>query len=449
MTTSRRWFRPAVAVTLGLAFGAVWYPVDRVAMAADIPPARAETAAEDRPAPAEREPYDPRRVQETVEFWEKRASDDPRGALARRELAGAYLARQREAGAIEDAVRAEQAARQSLEILPRGNAVALNRLARSLLAQHRFPEALDTARLAAAIDPQAYRLIADLSLELGDYDEAERAAAKIPAQPDDLNLKMLRARILAIQGKPDRALEMMQEASRLADGLYDLPHETVAWHHVMVGHALIDCGKLEEGERACRKALEVFPRDYRAMTGLAEVAAWRGDWRGAVAWGKKAVAVAPQNPEALKVIGDASAALGQAEEAERHYRLLKELAHSFPRIYDRHWAMFCADAGRDLDEALALARKDLELRRDVHAYDTLAWVSFKKGLMPEAEAATRKALARGTREATLLYHAGMIARAGGDTARAKDCFTRARAINPRAIPLRWLRWMDAEDETPP
>src|SRR5262249_31014193 len=157
---------------------------------------------------------------------------------------------------------------------------------------------------------------------------------------------------------------------------------------------------------------------------------WRGDWPGALAWAEKAIAISPQNPEAWKLRGDAYAALGKTSEAERQYDRLRELAHSFPRIYDRHWALFCADAERSLDEALALARKDLELRRDVHAYDTLAWVCCKKGLLAEADQAIRQALARGTQDASLFYHAGMIARALGDGARAESFFERSRAANP-------------------
>ncbi|MEJ7639297.1 MAG: tetratricopeptide repeat protein [Singulisphaera sp.] len=137
-------------------------------------------------------------------------------------------------------------------------------------------------------------MIADVSLELGDYDAAERALAEIPDQPEDLNLMALRARVLELNGKPDRALELMQEARRQADGRSDLPHETVAWYHTMVGHALIDSGKLDEGERACRQALEVFPRDYRAMTGLAEASAWRGDGEEAIARGREASRPVPR-----------------------------------------------------------------------------------------------------------------------------------------------------------
>jgi tetratricopeptide (TPR) repeat protein len=398
----------------------------------------------------ERMPYDPELVNKTVAFWTKQAARDPEGALELRELAGAYLARQRESGDIEDAVMAEQAAGQSLKILPHNNSDALVKLSRSLLAQHRFPEAMEMARRAVAYEPSAGRLLGDLQIELGDYDAAERALTAMTPGPDDLNYYALRARLEAINGNPDVALRLLQTAQRLASDRADLPAETVAWYHMTVGHALIESGRLDDGEQACRDALKVFPRDYRAMTGLAEAAAWRGKWRGAIEWGLQAVEVSPQNPTAIKVLVDAYAALSQNEEADRQRQRLKELVHSFPRIYDRNWARFCADNGRDLDEALALARKDLLLRHDLEAYDTLAWVCFKTGLLAEAESAMQKALVRGTRNATLLYHAGMIARAGGDIGRAKDYFCRARDINPHSIPLRWLRWMDTENgETPP
>ena len=387
---------------------------------------------------------DPELASKTIAFWEAQAARDPQGALERRELAAAYLARQRETGDVADAVKAEAAARQSLAILPRNNAAGLVRLARSLLTQHRFPEALEAARAASAYDPSAARLVADVQIELGDYDEAARTLAAAPPETDDPNYDAVKARLEAVDGHPDAALRHLRKAERITRERPDMPPETVAWYHAMVGHALVESGRLDEGEAALRQALDAFPRDYRAMTGMAEAAAWRGDWRSAIDWASKAVAVAPQNPAALKVLADGNAALGRDDEANRQADRLEALARSFPRIYDRNWAMFCAEKGRDLDGALALARKDLELRHDVHAYDTLAWVCFQKEMLAEAESAIRSATARGTREAVLFYHAGMIARASGDPARAKAYFTQARDINPRAIPRRWLRWLGSE-----
>jgi tetratricopeptide (TPR) repeat protein len=395
------------------------------------------------PSPSgRRAPHDPGLIGETIAFWKQQAARDPQGAIERRELAGAYLARHRETGDIADAVAAEESARQSLRILPRNNSDALARLGRSLLAQHRFPEAMEAARRAEAYDPMARRLVADVAIELGDYDDAGRALDGSPPGADDPNYHALKARLESIDGRPEAALRLLRTARQLASDRVDLPAEAVAWYHVTLAHALIESGRLDEGERACRDALEVFPRDYRAMTAMAGAAAWRGDWRGAIAWATRAVAASPQDFTALRLLADAHAALGQDEEAERHRRRLEALAHSFPRIHDRNWAMFCADNGRDLDEALALARADLQLRHDIHAHDTLAWVCFQKGMLTEAESAMQRALARGTREAALFYHAGMIARASGDPGRARDHFARARDINPHAIPLRWLRWID-------
>ena len=381
----------------------------------------------------ERMPYDSGLARKTVAFWEAQSRRDAQGAIELRELAAAYLALHRETGDIADAVRAEDAARRSLKVLGRGNAGAATRLARAMLAQHRFPEALKVAVLVASADPQASRLVADIQLELGDYDAAAKALAAVSAESDDMNFKALRARFEAIEGRPEQALQLMREARSLADERPDMPAEVVAWYHTMVGHMLIDSGKLEEGERACRKALDIFPRDYRAMTGMAEAANWRGDHEGTVAWARKAIEIAPQNPEALRLAGEAYAAMGKAREADEQYRLLEALAHSFPRIYDRHWVLFCADNDRNLDEALALARKDLELRQDVHAYDTLAWACYKKGLLPEAGRMMEKALARGTQEAPLIHHAAIIARASGDRARADSLLARARALNPYLV----------------
>jgi tetratricopeptide (TPR) repeat protein len=397
--------------------------------------ALAAAPADDATPPGRRAPDHTGPAQRAVKFWEGRVARTPGRFLELRELAGAYLARHREAGDIEDAVRAERAARRSLELQARGNLVALTRLARSLLAQHRFPEALEVARRAATIDPAAQLLVADVELELGRDAEAKSALARAEVDPEHLNGVILRARFATADGDLDRAIALFRDAAGRADELSDLPTETAAWFHVMLGHTLIDRGVLDEGTVACRKALSIFPRDYRAMTGLAEASAFRGEWEDTIVWASRAIEACPQNPEARNLLFEAYSAVGDRHKAEREYRQFKELAHSFPRIYDRHWAMFCADNGRDLDEAYALARKDLELRQDAGAYETLAWVAFKKGLRPEAESAIRKAMEHRQPSASILVHAAEIALGGGDVQQAESLFARAKRLNPYLVKM--------------
>jgi tetratricopeptide (TPR) repeat protein len=379
---------------------------------------------------AERETHDPTLASRTVTFWQSRAERDPKGFLEWRELSAAYLARQRETGDITDAVNAEKAARRSLEIQQRRNASAWMRLSRSLLTQHRFPEALQAAEKAISLDTSANRLVADIRIELGDIDDAERALAADGPKDDDLNYLALSARLDQARGRHEAAVRKLREACEIVDARPDMPAETAAWTYTMLGHTLIDAGQLEAGEKACHQALAVLPDDYRALTGLAEAAAWRQDWKSTERWARRAVAISAQNPEALRLLHEALAKQGDSAGAKAQARRLEELCKSFPRIYDRHWALFCADNGQDLDQALTIARNDLELRKDPGAYDTLAWVAFKKGLIAEAGRHIDRAIASGTQSAAIFSHGGAIASAAGDKDRAAAFFDRSRALNP-------------------
>ena len=220
--TFRGWFPPtASALVLILACGA---GLGLRARADRTPRGKAPTAVP--PASIDRTPYEPGLVDRTVAFWEAQAARDPGGFLELRELAAAHLARQRETGEIADAVRAEDAARRSLKILRRGNAAAMIRLGRALIAQHRFPEALEVARFAATMDPEGIRLVADVQMELGDYDAARKALADSPPTADDPNYHALRARLEEVEGNVEYALRLLREARRLAEARPDLPRRS-------------------------------------------------------------------------------------------------------------------------------------------------------------------------------------------------------------------------------
>ena len=96
-----------------------------------------------------------------------------------------------------------------------------------------------------------------------------------------------------------------------------------------------------------------------------------------------------------------------------------------------HLAGFYADSKEDAAQAVEWARKDLALRRSIYAHDALAWALYKKGDAAEAAAESAKALATGTRDPHLLYHAGMIRMASGDIAGGKAAMQQAAAVNPR------------------
>ena len=84
-----------------------------------------------------------------------------------------------------------------------------------------------------------------------------------------------------------------------------------------------------------------------------------------------------------------------------------------------------------LGEALDLARKELDVRRDIYTYDVLAWALYKNGKVGEALPAMTEALRLGTKDARLFFHAGMIHQAVGDAQKAREFLEKALATNPR------------------
>jgi tetratricopeptide (TPR) repeat protein len=99
-------------------------------------------------------------------------------------------------------------------------------------------------------------------------------------------------------------------------------------------------------------------------------------------------------------------------------------------LANRELALFYADQGIKLPEALEFARKEFEVRHDIYTWDTLAWVLYKNGRLQDASAAMDKALAFHTSDPLLLFHAGMISHALAHDSEAEDFLSRALKANP-------------------
>jgi tetratricopeptide (TPR) repeat protein len=107
------------------------------------------------------------------------------------------------------------------------------------------------------------------------------------------------------------------------------------------------------------------------------------------------------------------------------------LGHINQVLHNRDLALFYADHDIKLDESLALAHKEFEVRHDIYTWDALAWALYKNGKYQEASDAINNALRPGTRDALLFFHAGMIASGLGQTTQAKTRLQEALGINPQ------------------
>jgi tetratricopeptide (TPR) repeat protein len=366
-----------------------------------------------------------------IEFYQRRVERDPRSARDYAQLAGLYLQRARETADNEDLVRAEQNARRSLSLRTGRNAGGFGVLASSLLAQHRFAEARDVARKLVADDSTsiaARALLAETQFELGDYQEAGKMLGSLSTYRDNLSVAPRLARWQELHGHAEEARRLLRSARHQAARLHGIPAEQLAWFDLRLGDLALRNGHLGEAEHELRNGLTISPQDYRILGALARLEASRHRWASAIEYGEQAIASA-LDPATLGLVGDAYRALGDSNKAQEYYRTMELAVIQQAGPFHRAWSLFLLDHDREVPRVLAKVREEIQTRRDIYGYDLLAWALHKSGDDREAARAMQSALALGTRDAMLLYHAGMIAFAQGDRPQAREYLNQALQVN--------------------
>ena len=367
-----------------------------------------------------------------IRFFEARAGRDPLSAADRAQVAGLYLQRARDTGDMDDYGRAQVWAESSLAIRRDRNGKAQLVLASSLLARHRFPEALAAAGDLVSRDPNepAYvGLLGELELEMGDYEEARRVFQSLDPWRANLAVAPRLARWAEIEGYPDVARRLLNEALARATEQSDLPAEQHAWFALRVGDFELRQGRFPAARAALERGLAVAPRDGRLHAAMARLEAASQRWKRARRYAREAVRLAA-DPATLSLLGDVEAALGHRAAAESAYAAVESLAAERPEPFNRQWTLHRLDHGRHLGETVALLRREIAVRGDVYGYDQLAWGLYRTGALADARAASDAALRMGTQDPMLFFHAGMIARALGDTSAARRDLAHALELNP-------------------
>jgi tetratricopeptide (TPR) repeat protein len=277
----------------------------------------------------------------------------------------------------------------------------------------------------------------DAALELGRYEEAAadyRALAD--AQPEASSSLVRLSRLAFMQGDGEQAARLAAEAEQAAAGEGSFGASR-SWYAAYRGRLALEAGRYDEAAGHYRRAVRTASDYHVAISGLASVRAAQGRVDDAIELYERAVAMVPE-PGSLAALGDLYLISGEERAAEDSYATVEAIADLEAvnrRLYDRQLALFWADHDTRLDEALAIAEASVETRRDVYGYDTLGWVLYRLGRFEEARAVSDRALAMGTPDARLWFHAGMISVALGDDERARDELSAALELHPRFDPL--------------
>ncbi len=297
-------------------------------------------------------------------------------------------------------------------------------------ALHRFAEAEAVAqRLVTEKNPgwQAYALLGDALMEQGKLTEAIPVYQRMIDLRPCLQTYARVAHLRWLKGDLSGAEELMRLAVEAGSSR---DPEPAAWAYTRLALYQLQAHETKESSWSVDRALE-FVKNYAAAMALrSKLEMERGQPAAAVDSLRIAVAQVPL-PEYQWALIDAAELAGDHDlVAKTEHALQTRGASEDPRSF----ALYLASHQKDPALAFRLAEEELSTRPDVLSYDAVAWTALAAGRVEEASENMKCALAEGTGDARLFYHAGKIAAANGSKKEAISWIERAAGLQQMLLP---------------
>jgi tetratricopeptide (TPR) repeat protein len=371
-----------------------------------------------------------------LRIWAPKAAADARDDISAGNVAILYLSRGRVTGDAADYERALAAADRAVSANPASTGTRTLK-ATVLQATHDFPGALALATSILAEEPgnvDAIVVSGDAELELGRLADAaaayRQAGAVIPGAALDARL----ARLAWLSGDAGAGIRLATQARDEAGGDDELSDPS--FYPAQLGEMARITGDEATARAAFAEALGLRPTNQLALLGRARLEAHDGADAAAIADLRTAAAIAPR-PETLALLtdlldrtGDAAGARAQAETIA----VIERLGGTTAQLFDRQIIGFDLDHGRATPAVLDRARAAADVRPDAPGLDLVAWAAYRLGDLDTARAESARAMATGSIDARILYHAGAIAIASGDDG-GRTLVQRAVDLGPALDPL--------------
>src|SRR5262249_49597032 len=272
-----------------------------------------------------------------------------------------------------------------------------------------------------------YGLLGDALMEQGKLGNAVEAYQRMMNLKPDLRAYARAAHVRWLKGDLEGTIEAMQLAVSAAS---PQDAESGAWVNTRLAFYEFQTGRVNEAEQRCALALSL-QSDYPPTLLLkGKMLLAQSSLGEAVQFLQKAVKLNPL-PEYQWTLAEALRAAGKENEAsDVETQLCQRGASSDPRTL----ALYLATRHESPAIALPLARAELDSRSDVFTHDALAWALVAAGRLTEAQSEMKRALAEGTEDARLFFHAGIIASQACHSADAERWLRKASDVSHLLLP---------------
>ena len=308
---------------------------------------------------------------ERIAYYQQQVAAHPKHYPAYARLGSAWLDKARQTYDPTALAEARTALKQSLAIQP--NYEALHGLAAAANYSHRFAEALEWCRQAAATAPQDKSVVAmqvEALLGLGRLDEAQAIAGSSEAR--DFYTAAAQGHCHSAAGRREESVAAFQQAAELAKK--QQARELTVWATVTAAGVWLDAGELAKAKPLLDAAAALDADDAFLRIHWAELAEAEQRPEEALRVYEELLKV-QVDPELHRRSASLARQRSRADLAEKHFAAAEKLcqrAATAGEFYGLETLvnLYC-DAQIKPAEALRLAEQNLEHKRDSGAKETL------------------------------------------------------------------------------
>ncbi len=355
------------------------------------------------------------RSKQHLHFWNTRIQQDSIQIIALGKSAQEYTALFETTGTIEFLKKAEIALQKAVANAHIGKDVYLRALAKNLISQHRFKEALHALANAEKFHPnkRATQLMQfDVAMELGNYENAQGYLNKL-TDFSDFNYLIRLAKWKDYVGDLDGTIHYMERAKSIAE--YSNNKALKIWTYTNLADYYGHAGRIKDSYQHYLKSLAIDPGNAYAKKGIAWIAYSHEKNPTEALRILQAIQKRHQSPDYFLLKAEIAEyqndSIAQQKNIDTYFVAIQN--PSYGSMYNTHTAEILLSQKERYDEALEIAQKEVANRPTPQSYDLLAYVYQQKGDYKKALAIAESYVADKTYEPLAQYHLAEIYKANG------------------------------------
>lgn len=348
-------------------------------------------------------------------FWETKLKNNPSQYPYLSKIAGYEAALFEATGSIEHLVAAGQILEELNKKTKYSNASYLRGLARNYISQHRFKEALDLLKKGETNGEKLLntkKMLFDVSLELGNYDEAKQYLFEF-RNVKDFDYLIRISKWSDYKGNLKNAISYMEMATRIAEA--DKNEALMQWSYTNLADFYGHNNQIKDSYEHYLKALAINPNDAYAKKGIA--------------WILYSHEHKPK--EALRILDsiiknyhspDYYLLKAEIEEFIDNDKAKKENIEKFIAVtsdqrygamYNKYIIGLYVEDLKMHEKAFTISKQEIEARPTPQSYDLLAWTYFNANQPKKALEIVQQNIVGKTFEPEVQYHMAEIYKANG------------------------------------